>query len=47
MYLASVDDRMSLEFLEGTETICGGILGHYGTFAFQFPMYRIKLQSQT
>lgn len=31
MYLARVDDRMSLEILEGIETICGGILRHYST----------------
>lgn len=31
MYLASLDDRMSLEILEGIETICGGILRHYDT----------------
>lgn len=46
MYLASVDDRMSLEILEGIETICGGILRCYGTLPSS-SMYRIKLQSQT
>jgi len=47
MYLASIDDRMSMEILEGIETISSGILRHYGTSPFSLLCIVSSCKSQT